>query len=557
MDITSLLLALAALAVGGVVGFLLAQGRAASNASSASAEVSALTSRLEGATAQLEQVREAGALALEEARGTHERTAAQAREDAAARLGEAERRGARAVAEAEERHAAALESLERRHAEAEAQRRADGEARETKLRADAEARIAELRGDTKRLADEFDALSKKALAANTEAFLAQAEERLKRTHGEGAAELAKREEAVKQLVAPLAQTLGQVKEEMTTAEKARLEAHAALAQQVRGMQESSEQLRTETSALVNALRAPQVRGQWGEMQLRRTVEAAGMVEHVSFTEQVQLEGGKLRPDLVVSLPDGKQVVVDSKVAFNGYLEAMEARDDATRAKRLLAHARHMRTHIDQLSGKEYWSHLEATPEFTVMFVPSEVFLNAALEQDPSLQEYAFERNVVPATPATLVALLRTVAYTWRQEKLAAEAGQVFAVGRELHKRLAIFGGHLEQLSKKLNGTVDQFNKMTSSLDSRVVPQVRKFSALQGLDTAFEVPPPLEVLAVPAQKSDLHVVELTDAEIARDRAEQQAALEAAGVQDDLLGEIAGADDGDAASDRAARRGRASA
>ena len=543
MDIASLLLDLLALAVGAVVGFLLAQSRAASSASAARAEISALTSRLEGATSQLEQARQAGAAALEQARSTHEAALAQVRDDGAARLGEAERRGARAVAEAEERHAGAIEVLERRHAE--------GEAR---LRADAEARIAELRGDTKRLADEFDALSKKALAANTEAFLAQAEERLKRTHGEGAAELAKREEAVKQLVAPLAQTLVQVKDEMTTSEKARLEAHAALAQQVRGMQESSEMLRTETSALVNALRAPQVRGQWGEMQLRRTVEAAGMVEHVSFEEQVQLEGGKLRPDLVVSLPDGKQIIVDSKVAFSGYLEAMEARDDATRAKRLEAHARHMRTHVDQLSGKEYWSHLESTPEFTVMFVPSEVFLNAALEQDPTLQEYAFSRNVVPATPATLVALLRTVAYTWRQEKLAAEASQVFTVGRELHKRLATFGTHLEQLAKRLNGTVDQFNKMTSSLDARVVPQVRKFSALQGLEPALEVPPPLEVLAVPAQKADLHTVELTDAEIERDRAEQQAALEAAGVQDDLLGTIAAGAIG--AHDRP-QRGRASA
>ncbi|PWD52022.1 DNA recombination protein RmuC [Serinibacter arcticus] len=554
MDIATLLAALLALAVGAVVGYLLAQGRTSTARTAAAAEVAALTSRLEGATAQLTEAREASATAVEQARAAADAAVEQARADGIGRVGEAERRGARAVAEAEDRHAATIEALEERHATAVGtleQRHAETV---LALRADNEKRVAELREDTKRLADEFDALSKKALAANTEAFLAQAEERLKRTHGEGAAELAKREEAVKQLVAPLAQTLTQVRDEMTTAEKARLEAHASLAQQVRGMQESSEMLRTETSALVNALRAPQVRGQWGEMQLRRTVEAAGMVEHVSFEEQVQLEGGKLRPDLVVSLPDGKQIIVDSKVAFNGYLEAMEARDDQTRAKRLAAHARHMRTHIDQLSGKEYWSHLDSTPEFTVMFVPSEVFLNAALEQDPTLQEYAFARNVVPATPATLVALLRTVAYTWRQEKLAAEANQVFSVGRELHKRLATFGTHLDQLARKLNGTVDQFNKMTSSLDARVVPQVRKFSALQGLEPALEVPPPLEVLAVPAQKSDLHAVELTDAEIERDRAEQQAALEAEGVQDDLLGEIAAGPSGSASR---STRGRASA
>lgn len=508
MDIAALVIALFALVVGGVIGYLVANSRSSATAGAHAAQLTALEERL----------------AAEQA--SAERALDQARQDGALRVQETERRAVRQLAEAEERQAEAIDRLEKSQADALLQ-----------VRSDAEKRVNELRGDTKRIADEFDALSKKALAANAESFLAQAEERLKRTQVENVAELAKREEAVKSLVAPLTQTLTQVKDEMTTAEKARLEAHSALTQQVRGMQESSEQLRTETSALVNALRAPQVRGQWGEMQLRRTVEAAGMVDHVDFEEQVRLEDGKLRPDLVVSLPDGKQVIVDSKVAFSGYLEAMEARDDETRNKRLAAHARHMRTHIDQLSGKEYWSHLESTPEFTVMFIPSEVFLNAALEQDPTLQEYAFSRNVVPATPATLVALLRTVAYTWRQEKLATEAGQIFAVGRELHKRLATFGTHLDQLAKRLNGTVEQFNKMTSSLDSRVVPQVRKFSALQGLEVGLEVPPPLEVLAVPAQKSDLHTVELTDAEIERNRAEQQAALEASGVQDDLLGEIA--------------------
>lgn len=532
--------------VGGALGFLLAHGRGGAARTAAASEVAALRSQLEAADR-----------ALESQRTTAEQAVAQAREEGQARVLEAEGRGVRALADTEDRHAGETDTLERRHAETIAgleRRHAEAVAA---LRADAEKRVTDLRADTKRLADEFDALSKKALAANAEAFLIQAEERLKRTQGDGNAELAKREEAVKQLVAPLAQTLTQVRDEMTTAEKARLEAHAALAQQVRGMQESSEMLRTETSALVNALRAPQVRGQWGEMQLRRTVEAAGMVEHVSFEEQVQLDGGKLRPDLVVSLPDGKQIIVDSKVAFNGYLEAMEARDDQTRTKRLEAHARHMRTHIDQLSGKEYWSHLDTTPEFTVMFVPSEVFLNAALEQDPTLQEYAFARNVVPATPATLVALLRTVSYTWRQEKLAAEANQVFSVGRELHKRLATFGTHLDQLARKLNGTVDQFNKMTASLDSRVVPQVRKFSALQGLEPALEVPPPLEVLAVPAQKSDLHTVELTDAEIERNRAEQQAALEAAGVQDELLGQIAAGPAGSSMGAAHPTHGRASA
>lgn len=469
MEPAVLLLVLLALVLGAAGGYLAAHLRAASARERALAQAAHLTAQVDS---------------LQRERTTAEHTFSE-------RLAEGERRQARSLAEAEERHAKELDRALAVHAEAVEQ-----------LRADAAARLAEVRGDHKRLVDEFDALSKRALAANTESFLREAEERFKRTSTEQAAELAKREEAVKTLVAPLEKTLAQVREEVTTAERARLEAHASLTQQVKGMQESSEQLRTETTALVTALRAPQVRGQWGEMQLRRTVEAAGMVEHVSFEEQVQLEGGKLRPDLVVTLPDGKQIVVDSKVAFNGYLEAMEARDEKTRANRLAAHARHMRTHIEQLASKEYWSHLEATPEFTVMFVPSEVFLDAALQQDPTLQEFAFSKNVVPATPATLVALLRTVAYTWRQEKLATEAKRVFEVGRDLHKRFSVFGKHLTTTANRLNSTVEAFNSMTSSLDSRVVPALQRFTTLQGLEDLPAVPPPLEISARPAYKADL-------------------------------------------------------
>ncbi|OJX98389.1 MAG: hypothetical protein BGO96_04250 [Micrococcales bacterium 73-15] len=459
MDSSALLVATATLAAGLVIGYLLALVRSRSQRDDDAAALVATRAR----AAELE------------------RTLDRDRTDAATRVSEAERRSLRALAEAEERHADEIE----------------------RLRADGDARLAELREDTARLADEFDALSRRALAANTEAFLAQAEERLKRSQAEQAGELKQREEAVRSLVAPLEKTLAQVREEVTAAERSRAVAHAALAQEVRGMKETGEALRSETGALVTALRSPQVRGQWGELQLRRTVEAAGMVEHVDFAEQVRLEDGALRPDLVVSLPGDKRVVVDSKVAFNGYLEAMEARDDATRRSRLAAHARHLRAHVDALSGKEYWAHVEGSPEFTVMFVPSQVFLDAALEQDPSLLEYAFEHDVVLATPATLVALLRTVAYTWRQEQLAAEAAQVFRVGRELHKRLATFGSHLDTVARKLNGTVTAFNAMTSSLDSRVVPQLQRFSALQGLDeAAATVPPPLEVQAVPAHKPDL-------------------------------------------------------
>ncbi|WP_072314635.1 DNA recombination protein RmuC [Agrococcus sp. Marseille-P2731] len=402
---------------------------------------------------------------------------------------------------ADRRHAAQLEEVRD-----EAQRRVADE-RERGREA-----IAELQADAQRRADEFAQLSRAALERNSAVFLEQAEERLRRSSSEGAAELAKREAAVQQLVEPLSKSLESVRGEVTAAEKARAEASAALAEQLQAMRSSSEQLSLETRQLVNALRAPQVRGRWGELQLRRVVEAAGMLEHVDFTEQAHhvTDDGALRPDMLVHLAGDKQIIVDAKVAFSGYLEAMEARDDATRDKRLDAHARHLRDHIDQLGSKAYWEAVPGTPEFVVMFVPAEPFLNAALERDPSLFERAFDRNVVLATPATLVALLRTVGYTWRQEQLASEALQVLEVGRELHKRLGTMGTHLTTLGTRLNKTVEAYNAFNASLDRNVVTQARRFSSLQGLEPSLERNAPLEVLAVPAQKADLHAASTADA-----------------------------------------------
>lgn len=457
MEPLTVLLLLAALVLGAVVGYLLALVRRGADPS-ARVEVAALTSRLEASRAELTT---------------------------------AERRHLRDLASAQERQADEIDRLNAAHA-----------AERERIERESDRRLDELRADTARLSAEFEALSRRALAANSETFLAQAAERLRRSQSEQDSALAQREEAVRALVAPLESTLAQVKQEVTSAEKARLAANAALAQQVQGMRESSEALRTETSALVTALRAPQVRGRWGELQLRRTVEAAGLVEHVDFEEQVVLDGGRLRPDLVVSLPQGRRVVVDAKVSFSGYLEAMEARDDSTRRERLRAHARQLRNHVNDLAGKEYWANVEGAPEFTVMFVPSEVFLEAALREDPALQEHAFDRSVVIATPATLVTLLRTVAYTWRQDQLAAEARQVLTLGRELHKRLATFGHHLAEVSRRLNATVESFNRMSASLDSRVVPQLQRFASLQGLPDLPEAPAPLDLLAAPPRKEDL-------------------------------------------------------
>src|SRR5690625_4980196 len=342
-------------------------------------------------------------------------------------------------------------------------------------------RLEELKGDHSRLNDAFEALAARALEHNSRAFLDQAEERLARAQETHAAELARREQAVKALVEPLAKSLTEVREQVSAAERARAEAHGAITEQVKAMASSSEALRGETSQLVSALRASHVRGRWGEIQLRRVVEVAGMVKHVDFTEQhaVEVNGEVARPDMVVHLPGSKRIVVDAKVSLSAFLEAAEALDDAERADRMRAHSRHIQAHVKSLADKSYWEALEHSPEFVVMFVPADSMLAAALETDPALLEDAFSRNVVIATPATLVALLRTVAYTWRQERLAEDAQKVFLTGKELHKRLGVFGRHLNDLGKRLNAAVVSFNKLNRSIDSQLVPQVKRFSELQG------------------------------------------------------------------------------
>ncbi|RYV50484.1 DNA recombination protein RmuC [Pengzhenrongella frigida] len=353
-------------------------------------------------------------------------------------------------------------------------------------------RVRSLQADQLHLAEQFRALAADALATNNEQFLALADQRLAASQQTQFSELARREEAVKQLVEPLTRTLDQVKAEMTLAEKARLTGTAALGEQVRAMRESSDLLRTETSQLVTALRSSQVRGRWGEIQLRRVVESAGMVEHVDFVEQdqVRTDDGLLRPDMIINLSGGKNVVVDAKVAFLGYLDATQATDDTVRAQRLAAHARHFRKHIDDLATKRYWDQFAPAPEFVVMFVPAEAFFHAALEQDATIFEYAFERNVIVATPMTLIALLRTVAYAWRQDALAANAQQVLTLGKELHGRIATLGGHLAKLGRALDGAAGAYNQTVSSLETRVLVSARRFADLQVVDGDLPTPPPV-------------------------------------------------------------------
>ncbi|RRQ29763.1 DNA recombination protein RmuC [Rhodococcus sp. Eu-32] len=284
---------------------------------------------------------------------------------------------------------------------------------------------------------------------------------------------------VSSLVEPLHDAVDALTEHVRQVEHNRIRAYAGLTEQVSGMHRASVDLSTQTSQLVTALRAPQIRGRWGEMQLERVVELAGMVKHCDFDTQVSREG--IRPDMIVHLAGGRQIVVDAKVPFAAYLDAAQEQDPDARAKQLTRHARHLRTHVDQLSAKEYWRSFEPTPEFVVLFVPGDPFLDAALTSDSSLLEYAFTRNVILATPTTLVALLRTVAYSWKQESLAEDAARIQQLGRELYTRLGTVASHLDKLGGHLGKAVESFNSTVSSVDSRVGVTARKLHELELFD----------------------------------------------------------------------------
>lgn len=372
------------------------------------------------------------------------------------------------------------------------------------VRNNADEKLSMLQQEKQHLGEQFQRLSDDALKHNRDEFLRMATEQLSGTEQHAKADLQQRRDAVEALVKPLGEQLDKVTNQVQSLEKSRTDAYAELRTQVQAMGKNSEQLRDETQQLVAALRAPQVRGRWGELQLRRVVEAAGMVEHVDFTEQASAasDDGKLRPDMVVKLAGGKRVVVDAKVSFNGFLEAQQATDEATHKDRLHAHTRHIKAHVDSLAGKRYWEQFAPAPEFVVMFVPSEVFITAAAEHDPAIYEYAFERNVVIATPATLVALLRTVGYTWRQETLAQNAQQVLDLGRELHSRLSTLGGHVSKLGNQLNKTVTAYNSTVSSLESRVFVTARRMADLKVVDSGPDTLSQVDTTAQQPQAPEL-------------------------------------------------------
>ncbi len=394
-----------------------------------------------------------------------------------------------------------------RHRDRGVARTAQLEARLAAAQDAAQARERDVAAERERMRHEFQALAAQALAANNEQFLGLAEQRLRATQVAGQADMERRELAVQGLVAPVQRTLGELAAQVTAVEEARLAGGAALAEQLRAMRESSEHLRSETQHLVTALRSSQVRGRWGEMQLRRVVEAAGMLDRVDFVEQAQVrtDDGALRPDMIVQLAGGKRVVVDAKVAFLGYLEAHQATDDAIRAERMAAHARHVKKHVDDLAGKRYWDQFAPAPEFVVMFIPAEAFYHAALEQDGTLFEYAMERNVVIATPMTLLALLRTVAYAWRQDTLAANAQQVLTLGKELHGRISTLTSHLTRLGRSLDSAAGAYNQTVASLETRVLVTARRFRDLGVVDADLETPSPadpqLSALSAPEMLDD--------------------------------------------------------
>ena len=339
------------------------------------------------------------------------------------------------------------------------------------------------------LAQRFQALSAEALDLSTRRFLEIAEGRLNAANITAAGELDKRRDAVKHLVEPLKETLARVEAQLRESDAARHRSHAALAEQVTIARQSSDQLRAQTQSLVTALRRPEARGRWGEMQLRRVVELAGMSARCDFDEQVSLSGaeGAQRPDLVVRLAGGKNIVVDSKVTLAAYLEAAEAGDETVRDQRLDAHARHLRDHVDRLAAKAYWAALSPSPEFVVLFIPGEAFLAPALERDPGLLEHAMARKVHIATPTTLVTMLRTAQYAWQQAALSDNARAVFDLGRELYDRIAGMGRHVDSVGKALTSAVSAYNQAVGTLESRVLVSARKLNQLGVVEAGLESP----------------------------------------------------------------------
>lgn len=348
----------------------------------------------------------------------------------------------------------------------------------------------------KELGDAFQALAARSLQDNNQNFMALARAEFDKLRVQGRGDLRERQEAVNGLVGPIRESLDKVQARIADIEKARYEAYGQLTAQIKGLLTAQETLRLEANNLVKALRKPEVRGRWGEMQLRRVVEMAGMLNHCDFEEQVHYADQQAgsRPDLVVRMPGGRTLVVDAKAPLNAYLDAVDA-DDEQRRVLMHKHAQTVGNHIRQLSAKRYWQQLTPTPEFVVLFLPGENFFSGALEADPTLIEQGVHHQVILATPTTLISLLRAVAHGWRQEQLAEGAKQVSALGKELYTRLRVFAQHMNAVGKHLGQSVEAYNQSAASLESRVLVSARRFTQL-GISTAKELDEPTVITAAP-------------------------------------------------------------
>lgn len=367
------------------------------------------------------------------------------------------------------------------------------------LRAQHAARLDELNQMNQQLEHKFSVLANGVLKENSENFLTLVSERFQAHSKTADADLAKRHQAIESLVKPLDEKLGQFGERIQEIEKARNEAYGAIQTQVKHLAEGQAALGGETRKLVQALRAPKTRGRWGEMQLRQVFDMAGMAEHVDYEleKSVDTDDGMRRPDAVVRIPGGKSIVVDAKTPLEAYLDALEADTPENQQVALNRHASHVKTHIRQLSSKSYQSHLDGTPDFVVMFIPGETFVSAAVEMDAGLIEYAFENKVLIATPTTLMALLKSIAYGWQQEKMAENAVEVQKTAKELYDRLSTFSKNLASVGKSLTSSVNNFNKAVGSLEARVLPSARKFEAM-GVVSAPALEDPGQVETQPRQ-----------------------------------------------------------
>ena len=358
-----------------------------------------------------------------------------------------------------------------------------------------EARLEELRGMKQELEDRFAKLASGVLETNSQKFLGLVSERFEKHKADADQSLAKRQEAIQNLVKPLDEKLGKFDTRIQEIEKHRQEAYGAIQMQVKTLHESQQMLGQETRKLVQALRRPKSRGRWGEVQLRQVFEMAGMAEHVDFEleKHMDTDDGARRPDAVVHIPGGRSIVVDAKTPLEAYLDAIETENPDEQAAHLERHAKHIRTHVRQLAGKDYQKNLTEAPDFVVMFIPSESFVAAAAEADPGLIEYAFENKVLIASPTTLMALVKAIAYGWQQEKMAKNVIEVQKLATEIYERLVTFGGHLEKVGRGLGQSVSAYNSAVASLEGRVLPSARKFEALGVVSEQKDIaaPPSLE------------------------------------------------------------------